>query len=96
MFDDDAKKEDIEELKDWIAKNFSKSSSGQANAPSAGEPTLEDILEGHSEDENAANKKVETLEDEEYGEYKDSTVAKNFDTLQAYIDEQMESLNSSI
>lgn len=72
LFDDDAKKEDIEDLKKWISENVSSNAQQQ---PSSQENVSDSFTEAEALEE-----------DNEEGDYKDSTPAKNFMTLQSVID----------
>ena len=102
MFDTDAKKEDIEELKKWIAEQNGiikqttseqiKNASSQAESSSSNEvkekETSSELLFG--------DKEVESLKDEKEGEYQDSTVAKNFVTMQKFVGLEMKKLSVNV
>ena len=91
LFDDDAKKEDIEDLKAFIAEKLNVPAT-EAKAENA--PELE--KEAGKEGQTFRDKEVDSLKDESVGEYKDSTIAKNFTTLQNAIQQQIDILNANI
>ena len=84
MFDSDAKKADIEELKDWMSSNLSSNTDAKI-----------DQVNDESKQESEHSQQKEK-EDEEVGDYKDSTIAKNFDTLQDRIQKQFDALNKAV
>lgn len=102
LFDTDAKKEDIEELKQWIAEQnglikqtvVEKTSEENKNEEQQ-EPTANEKQEDKS-DLTLGEKEVESLKDEKEGEYKDSTVAKNFMTMQKFVTLQMSKLSTNV
>lgn len=72
LFDDDAKKQDIEDLKAFLVEVVSKDKGGESSDGSTG--GREGASEG-AEGSTYAQKGVETTEDEQVGDYQDSTVA---------------------
>lgn len=86
LFDSDAKKEDIEELKEWMQKNLLVSKNGEKSENESG-PQLEDEVVDSDED---------VVEDNEKGDYKDSTPAENFFQLQSFIQSQFDQLNENL
>ena len=94
LFDDDAKKEDIEELKAFIAEKLgfqlSEAGGGDENAQKTGEK------ESSKEGQTFRDKEVDSLRDETDGEYQDSTIAKNFTTMQNFVQQQVDQLNDHI
>ena len=85
LFDDSAKREDIEELKGYIA-GLVKESGGSEGS------------DGGSEQSGTtySSKEVSSTADEESGDYRDSTVAANFSTLQQFVESQVNMLNENI
>jgi len=77
LFDNTAKKEDIEQLKSFLTELVKSNGAGES-AP------------GESSEEATGNtyssKEVDSTDDEEEGDYKDSTVAANFSTLQQFVE----------
>ena len=85
LFDDNAKREDIEELKGYIA-GLVKESGGSEGSESNGEQS----------GITYSSKEVSSTADEEAGDYRDSTVAANFSTLQQFVESQVNMLNENI
>lgn len=85
LFDDSAKREDIEELKGYIA-GLVKEGGGSEGS------------DGGSEQSGTtySSKEVSSTADEESGDYRDSTVAANFSTLQQFVESQVNMLNENI
>lgn len=81
LFDNDAKKEDIEELKTYLTELVSKNS---AETSGGGSEQTQSAEEGSGT--TYSSKEVESLADEEEGGYKDSTVAANFNALQQFVE----------
>ena len=75
LFDDSAKREDIEELKGYIASLVKESRGSEGSG-------------GGSEQSGTtySSKEVSSTADEESGDYRDSTVAANFSTLQQFVE----------
>lgn len=94
LFDDDAKKEDIEDLKAFITEKLSlkpnETESGEENIQKTGEK------EASKEGQTFRDKEVDSLKDESDGEYQDSTIAKNFTTMQNFVQQQVDQLNDHI
>lgn len=82
LFDDDAKKDDIEELKSWMQENFNVASDSGSD--------------GESPEPEAPADVEESAEDTEKGDYKDSTPAENFYVLQEFIQGQLDILNENL
>ena len=77
------RKKDVQDIKETLSQMFS-SGSGEGS-------------ESSSFDSNKfGNKKVESIEDETEGDYQDSTIAQNFQTLQNAIDKQLEAINNNV
>ena len=91
LFDDDAKKSDIDDLKAWMQQNF--------QAPA----TLVESKEGTLEQEGTAVSSTSTegeeekeAEDAKKGDYTDSTPAKNFFIVQTFIQKQFDLLGKNL
>ena len=84
LFDNDAKKEDIEELKEWMQQNLVK-----------GDVEKTKQLE-KNEDQDEKKPEEAKEKDEEAGDFKDSTPANNFYTLQTFVQKQFDTLNENL
>lgn len=89
LFDDDAKKEDIIELKKWM----------QQNLITSGKSASDEVIQLSTktlENEQQTEKPLEEEKDEEKGDFKDSTPANNFYTLYSFIQKQFDILNENM
>lgn len=84
LFSGTTSKESFDELKAWISDNVKSSSS---------ESSMDDSSDNK---QTYKNKEVDTLEDEESGEFKDSKVAVNFSILQTNIQTQLDKINDNL
>ena len=80
MFDSDAKKEDIKELKSWMQDNIKQ----EPQTASISNQTVE------------PKETIAVVEDEEKEDYRDSTPANNFYILQTFIQKQFDVLNQNL
>ena len=92
LFDDDAKKEDIEQLKAFIAEKLS----SQPNEDSGKNTENDENGEASKEGQTFRDKEVDSLKDETDGDYQDSTIATNFVTMQNFVQQQVDQLNDHI
>ena len=83
LFDDAVSKDDIEELKKWMSENI-----GQTTSSS-------NVTQSQTRFESSPSLE-ESTENAKEGDYEDSTPAKNFMTLQTYINKQFDVLNENI
>ena len=100
LFDDDAKKEDIEDLKKFIQDELAKVSNTREIPSSEDEIPNNQQKQKETPDDDSGqtfkDKEADSLKDESEGEYKDSTIAANFAMLQNVIQQQIDQLNQNI
>ena len=89
IFDDRIRLDDIEALKIWMLANFGDGTVHQ------NEESQNELSSQQTSQENEQTTETEA-EDEEAGEFKDSTPAKNFFTLQTFVQHQFDILNENL
>lgn len=93
LFEQPATKDDIEDLKAYLAEVAESTRAGKEEASKE----VESAKEGQTEEKsNAEEAQEQKAEDHEEGDYVDSTPAKNFFTVQTFIGQQFERLNATL
>ena len=100
LFDNDAKKDDIDELKQWMQDEFGKTLVEQTDKTAISQEELQKQLDESFADFGDVTAPIseagEVPEDETNGDYQDSKPSQNFLTLQNFVDGQFDDLNKKL